>query len=102
MRTLSRYMAREVAVSTLLVLGALLVLFALLDLVRELGIVGYSNYRVGAVLVFVALNVPGHVYELLPLALLIGTIFAFAQLALHSEYTVMRASGASCITSIRR
>lgn len=95
MRTLSRYMAREVAVSTLLVLGALLVLFALLDLVRELGIVGYSNYRVGAVLVFVALNVPGHVYELLPLALLIGTIFAFAQLALHSEYTVMRASGAS-------
>jgi len=95
MRTLSRYLAKEVTVSSLLLLGALLVLFALLDLVRELGIVGYANYRMGAALIFVALNVPGHVYELLPLALLIGTIFTFTQLALHSEYTVMRASGAS-------
>ena len=34
-------------------------------------------------------------YELFPVAALIGTLFAMAQLVANSEYTVMRASGAS-------
>jgi lipopolysaccharide export system permease protein len=38
---------------------------------------------------------PTRVYELTPLATLIGTIYALAQLAANSEYTVMRASGFS-------
>lgn len=95
MSTLSRYLGKEVAASTALVLAALLALFALLDLVRELGLVGIAGYSISRVLMYVALSAPGHVYELLPLAVLIGTILAFAQLALHSEYTVLRASGAS-------
>ena len=95
MSTLTRYLGKEVAASTGLVLAALLGLFALLDLVRELGVLGIAGYSMARVLLYVALSVPGHVYELLPLAVLIGTIFAFARLALHSEYTVLRASGAS-------
>jgi len=93
--TLARYLCKEVAASTALVLAALLALFSLLDLVRELGVLGIAGYSISRVLLFVVLSVPGHVYELLPLAVLIGTIVAFAQLAMHSEYTVMRASGAS-------
>jgi lipopolysaccharide export system permease protein len=95
MRTLTRYLGKEVAGSVFLVFAALLALFALLDLVRELGILGFANYRLTSILLFVLLSVPGHVYELFPLAVLIGTIFALAQLAMHSEYSVMRASGAS-------
>lgn len=95
MSTLARYLGKEVAASTALVLAALLALFTLLDLAREIGLVGIAGYRISRVLLFVALSVPGHVYVLLPLAVLIGTIVAFAQLALHSEYTVLRASGAS-------
>ncbi len=41
------------------------------------------------------MSLPGHVYELMPTAALIGTLFAIAQLVGNSEYTVMRASGAS-------
>jgi lipopolysaccharide export system permease protein len=95
MRTLARHLGMEVVSSVSLVFAALLALYLLLDLVRELGIVGFGSYRLSAILAFVLLSVPGHVYELFPLAVLIGTIFALAQLALHSEYTVMRASGAS-------
>jgi lipopolysaccharide export system permease protein len=36
-------------------------------------------------------------YELFPVAALIGTLFAMAQLVANSEYTVMRASGASLL-----
>jgi lipopolysaccharide export system permease protein len=95
--TLARYLGKEVTGATLLVLLALLALFALLDLVRELGIVGFGSYQMSRVLLFVALSVPGHVYDLLPLAVLIGAIVALTQLALHSEYTVMRVSGASVL-----
>jgi lipopolysaccharide export system permease protein len=38
---------------------------------------------------------PGHIYELVPTAALIGTLSAIAGLVANSEYTVMRTSGAS-------
>ena len=34
-------------------------------------------------------------YELFPVAALLGTLFALAQMVAHSEYTVMRVSGVS-------
>ena len=47
------------------------------------------------ILLFVLLTLPGHIYELFPVAVLIGTIVALVQMAAHSELTVYRASGAS-------
>lgn len=95
MRILHRYLAHEVLGGTLLVLSGLLMLFAFFDLIHELGDLGKGNYNLGRVLGFVLLSVPGHVYELLPIAALIGTLFALSQLVAHSEFTVMRASGMS-------
>ena len=37
--------------------------------------------------------IPSHLYELLPIAVLIGTIFVMARLAQSSEYTILRTSG---------
>jgi lipopolysaccharide export system permease protein len=95
MKLLSRYLAREIYASTALVFFALLMLFAFLDLIHELGVMGHGNYRIGYVLLFVLLTVPGHLYEMFPVAVLIGTIVALVQMAAHSELTVYRASGAS-------
>jgi lipopolysaccharide export system permease protein len=36
---------------------------------------------------------PSHLYELLPIAVLIGTIFVMARFAQSSEYTILRTSG---------
>mgnify|MGYP003693838575 CR=1 FL=1 len=44
-----------------------------------------------------ALQLPSRMYELFPVATLIGTLFALAQLVSSSEYTVMRVSGASLL-----
>ena len=95
MKTLNRYIGREVFYATLLIFVALLMLFALFDLIHELGNVGKDGYTLGRGLLFVGLSLPGHVYELMPTAALIGTLFAIAQLVGNSEYTVMRTSGAS-------
>src|SRR5436190_3289783 len=97
MRTLKRYIGREVLLATLLIFAALLMLFAFFDLIHELGDVGRGGYTISAALLYVALHLPGRLYELFPVAALIGTLFAIAQLVANSEYTVMRASGMSLL-----
>jgi lipopolysaccharide export system permease protein len=95
MKVIRRYLSAEITASTLLVFAALLMLFAFLDLIHELGDLGKGNYRLLHIVAFVLLSLPGHVYELFPIAALIGTLFALAQLVASSEYTVMRVSGVS-------
>ena len=97
MSVLRGYLTRQIAAGIVLVLTALLMLFAFFDLIYELKDVGAQGYRLTAALIFVALSLPGHLYELLPVAALIGTLFAMAQLVIHSEYAVMRTSGMSIV-----
>lgn len=101
MRTLRAYLAREIAVATALVFAALLLLFAFFDLVEQMKDLGRGTYRLRHILLHVALSAPNHVYELFPIAALIGTLFALAQLVAGSEYTVMRASGVSLRDMVR-
>ncbi len=95
MKTLRAYVAREVTVATLLVFVALLLLFAFFDLVEQMKDLGRGGYQLRHIVLHVLLSAPNHVYELFPIAALIGTLFALAQLVASSEYTVMRASGVS-------
>jgi len=97
MNILRRYLASEILGATALVFAALVSLYALMDLIRELKDFGQGTYRLPQIFSFVLLSVPGRLYELFPIAVLIGTIFALAQLAASSEYTVMRVSGVSAM-----
>jgi len=93
MDTLRTYLAREIYGSTLFVFAAFLALFAFFDLIGELTDLGMGGYRLQHALAYVALTVPSHVYELFPLAVLMGTLYTLSHLAANSEYTVMRTSG---------
>ena len=97
MRTLRRYLATEILAATALVFAALLMLFAFFDLVEQIKDLGRGVYTLRRVVLYVAFSVPDHVYELFPIAALIGTLFALAQLVAGSEYTVMRTSGVSMV-----
>lgn len=92
---LRRYLSREIYGATVFVFAAFLALFAFFDLINELGDLGKGDYRLQHVLVFVLFSVPSHVYELFPIAVLIGTLYALAHLAGSSEFTAMRAAGLS-------
>ena len=95
MRLIRRYLVTEIVTATLFVFAALISLFSLLDMIRELKNFGEGNYRMPQILGYVLLSIPGHIYEIFPIAVLIGAIFVLAQLAANSEYTVIRASGVS-------
>jgi len=97
MKTLTRYIGREVLAAILLIFAALIMLFAFFDLIAELGEVGRANYTLSTAFLYVGLQLPSRMYELFPVAALIGTLFAMSQLVANSEYTVMRASGASLL-----
>jgi lipopolysaccharide export system permease protein len=96
MKIYRRYLAREVSAGILLVLAAFLALFSFFDMINEVKNVGNSaSYQLHHAIVFVLLRLPGRVYELMPVAVLIGTLYALSSLARHSEITVLRASGLS-------
>ena len=105
MKTIRRLIYGEVLASIALVALGFLALFFFFDLVDELQYLGKNNglpsglptandiYQIRHALVYVGLLVPNHLYELLPISVLIGTIFVMARLAQSSEYTILRTSG---------
>lgn len=92
-----RHLAREIYASTALVLLAFLMLFAFFDLIHELESIGKGGYQLQHALGYVALTLPGRLYELFPIGILIGTLYALTMLARHSEITVLRAAGLSTL-----
>lgn len=100
MNVLRRLIYKEVVVAVLMVSVAFLGLFFFFDLIDELPAIGKASpldpklvFQVSHALVFVALLIPSRLYELLPITVLIGTIFVFARMAQGSEYTILRTSG---------
>lgn len=95
MKVLQRYFAVNITQAVVFVLVAFLGLISFMDLTSELPSVGKGNYTFEHALLYVALMLPGHVYEVMPVAALIGTIYALSQFAQSSEFTIMRASSMS-------
>ena len=102
MKTIRRLIYGEVLTAIALVTLGFLSLFLFFDLVDELQNLGRGNGLAGATadiygirhaLLYVALLMPSHIYELLPISVLIGTIFVMARLAQSSEFTILRTSG---------
>ncbi|MGE4241472.1 LPS export ABC transporter permease LptG [Ramlibacter sp.] len=95
MRTIRRLVFREVIAAVVFVAIGFLALFFFFDFIDELPNVGRggSAWRLTQALLYVGLMVPSHLYELMPIAVLIGTIFVMARLAQSSEYTILRTSG---------
>ena len=96
MKTIRRLIHREALGAVTFVTVGFLALFFFFDLVDELrwvGRAGEAGYQLSHALLFVVLSIPSHLYELLPITVLIGTIFVMARLAQSSEFTIMRTSG---------
>ena len=95
MKILQRYFAVSIAQAVAFVLVAFLALQAFMDLSGELPSIGKNGYAIQYAFLYVLVLVPGHVYEVMPIAALIGTVYTMAQFAATSEFTIMRASSMS-------
>jgi len=95
MKTIRRMVHREVLAAVALVTLGFLALFFFFDLIDELRSVARmpDTYPLSQAVLYVLLGMPTHLYELLPITVLIGTIFVMARFAQSSEFTILRTSG---------
>jgi lipopolysaccharide export system permease protein len=93
MRTVRKLFWADIATAVLFVAIAFLALFFFIDFVDELRDVGKGGYTAAHAAALCLLLAPGHLYELMPIAVLIGTIYGLARLAQTSQYTILRTGG---------
>ncbi len=93
MRTVRRLLYRDIVAAVAFVSLAFLSLFFFIDFVDELDGIGSRGRTAWTALVAAAFELPGHFYELFPIAVLIGTIYTLARMAQSSEYTILRTGG---------
>ena len=101
MRTVRRMLYRDIVSSVIFVALAFLSLSFFIDFVDELQKVGRPGFTLKAALFGALLELPGNLYELLPIAVLIGTIYSMARLAQTSEFTILRTGGLSPSRALR-
>ncbi len=93
MKTVRRLLYRDIVGSVFLVSLAFLSLFFFIDFIDELE--NMRRVEAGAIkaLLLTLMNVPGHFYQLFPIAVLIGSIYSLAGMAQSSEFTILRTGG---------
>jgi len=95
MKILNRYLNLEVAIPIFWIMVGLIGIFTFFDFIQEMNDLGKGSYNLLSVFSYVILSIPGHVYEIVPIAVLIGSMYAMGQLSENSEFTVIRSSGFS-------
>ena len=96
MRTIRRLIHGEIIRAVSFVAIGFLSLFVFFDLVDQLQALSknkYAGYQFQHALMYVSLLIPSHLYELLPISVLIGAIFVMARFAQSSEFTILRTGG---------
>ncbi|MCP3749829.1 LPS export ABC transporter permease LptG [Pseudomonas sp. SBB6] len=91
---LDSYIGKSVLVAILAVLGIILGLASLFAFIDEMGDVT-DTYTLMDAGTFVLLTAPRRLYDMLPMAALIGCLIGLGSLASSSELTIMRAAGVS-------
>jgi len=91
---LTQYLFRAILAATALVLVVLLALTGLFAFISELDDTR-GGYQTLQVILYTLLRLPQMAFQMLPIAVLIGSLLALGGLAANSEIIVMRAAGLS-------
>ncbi|NND64784.1 MAG: LPS export ABC transporter permease LptG [Gammaproteobacteria bacterium] len=94
-RILPRYLLRNGLIGTLIVLLALLSISGFINFVGQANDIGKGNFGIEDALLYTLLTLPGAAYDMFPMAVLLGGLLAYGQLARQSELVAMRAAGIS-------
>ena len=97
MRILDRYIGQAVLVSIVSVMVVLVALFILIGFVNEFEKVGRADYTTWQAGLYVLLRIPQNIYEIFPMAALLGTMLGLGALSKKSELVIIRAAGVSRI-----
>ncbi|MEP7295910.1 MAG: LPS export ABC transporter permease LptG [Burkholderiales bacterium] len=93
MKTVRRLFYADIVSAVAFAALAFLSLSFFIDFIDQLGDVGQGGYTMLLAAAYSLLLVPGHFYEVAPIAVLIGTIYTLSRMAQSSEYTILRTGG---------
>ncbi len=94
MRVVTRHLAKEILLSTGFILVSLVLLIAFFDLVGQAKNIG-SRYDFSMALFLTVLKLPSRLYEVMPIAALLGGVYTLSRWAANSEFTILRVAGLS-------
>jgi len=94
-RILRGYLFRTILGTTGLVLAVLLSLGAFIEFIGQLNDIGVGDYKLLDAVVYVLLQMPSVVAQMLPIATLLGALLGLGTLASRSELIVLQAAGVS-------
>ncbi|WP_368184087.1 LPS export ABC transporter permease LptG [Aestuariibius sp. HNIBRBA575] len=97
---LHRYFARRFTLTFLAVLLIFGLMLGFLDLVEQIRTFSNSEAQFSGLLTLTLLNLPGSLYQILPLLMIITSISLFLALARSSELVVTRAVGRSAMRAL--
>jgi len=97
MNILEKYIGRAITTGVLSVLGVLMVLYAFMGFVNEFDQIGRHQYTLWHAIGYSLLRLPERLYQLFPLATLLGAMIGLGALSRNSELTVIRSSGVSLL-----
>lgn len=96
MRIVTRMLQSEIIAAVAMTTAAFLALLMFFDLISESRFVnrtGAQTYGLLEMLTHMAFSAPQHLYELLPICVLIGSIFVMVRYARTSQFTILRTAG---------
>lgn len=96
MKLATRLLHKEIAAAVALASTAFLALLMFFDLIGETRFInrtGVDTYGISDALLHMLLSAPMHLYELLPICVLIGAVFVMARYAQTSQFTILRTGG---------
>lgn len=96
MKRMDLYLARTVVVNVLLVLFMLTMLAGIINFVSEIHVTySHEHYTLWDAVVYTVMKMPGGVYDMFTVSVLLGALLGLGELASHNELTVLRAAGVS-------
>ncbi len=93
MKILDRYIGLAIVAGTGIALLVILGLDIFFNIIGQLDKVGVGTYTLWKMFQYVALTTPQSLYELFPMAALLGSLIGLSMLAANSELVAIRASG---------
>ncbi|MDE2400688.1 MAG: LPS export ABC transporter permease LptG [Burkholderiales bacterium] len=93
MKTVRRFLYGQIITTVGFVALSFMALFFFIDFVDALQDVGRHGYTLANAAWTCVLAQPSHLYDMFPIALLIGATLALARLAQSSEFTILRTAG---------
>ncbi len=94
MKIITRHLTAQIGKATALVIFALIGLFLFFDLVGQADNIG-TRYSLLQALMVTGFSIPSRLYEVMPIAVLLGSVYTMSRWAANSEFTILRVAGMS-------